>query len=293
MPRITNHLLALATLSISAAVLCAQVPAPAAPDTQTQPAPIERVTPPSPNGYHHQYPRHPRQLNTMATLAAGQAFSTTNNTATARPTPGVLLRVGQHSTITPISVDPHHTELRLDHGLLNLNVHYASDDELILVDLPGGQTHPLKNGLYTFNAQTNTVRVLKGEAEAFPASAPNAKPLKVKEDHAVTFTGNKIRSTEFEPFQARADLIPYPVEPGEMRGDGGGNYPQGYAGFAPYGDGFYGGYDYPYYGYGYGYPYGFGGYPFGFGLGFGYYGGFGGFRGGYGGFHGGGFHGHR
>ena len=47
------------------------------------------------------------------------------------------------------------------------------------------QTALLKDGLYTFNASTNTVRVLKGEARVFPGTT-NAE-VKVKEDHQFTF----------------------------------------------------------------------------------------------------------
>jgi hypothetical protein len=160
-------------------------------------------------------------------------------------------------------------ELRVERGLVNVNVHHPANNSQILVDLPGGQTSLIKDGLYTFNASTNTVRVLKGEAVTFP---PNQKQVKVKEDHSVTLAGPTVKSVEFDPYQARADLIPY-------AGNG------GYGGYGGYGEGFYG--DSPYYAYGYPYDWGYYGYPYPFGLGFGYYGGWGGgFRGGYGVFHG-------
>ncbi len=41
----------------------------------------------------------------------------------------------------------------------------------LLVDLPGGQVSLLKDGFYTFNADTQTVRVLKGEADAYPGAS--------------------------------------------------------------------------------------------------------------------------
>ncbi len=242
-------------------------------------APIERAYP-NQNNY-------PNGRN-----AAPEASTTTV------PTEGVMLRVAPGSSVQQVDnpsaegSDAEKLELRVERGVANINVHDPEKDKLILVDLPGGQTQLLKNGLYTFNAETNTVRVLKGEALAFPeGAATNAKPLKVKEYNKVVFSGTDVRPHEFTPYEASVDLLPGPQGP---RGDGGG---AGYA-YGPYGNGFYGYPYYPYYAYGYpgwGYPYGYGFYPFGVGIGFGYYGGYyggfhGGYRGGYG-YHGGDFHG--
>ena len=135
-----------------------------------------------------------------------------------------------------------------------------------------------KDGLYTFNADTNTVRVLRGEADAYVGAADaNAKPVKVKEDHQFSLVAGT-KPVEVDPRQMTADLLP-----GGAAGRGFGEARA--VGYGPYGDGFYEGYPYPaypYMAYGWGYPWGFG-YPYGFGVGFGYYGGFrGGFRGGFG-----------
>jgi hypothetical protein len=228
----------------------------------------------------------PPQISSV-TIAPGQEVSLTAGEEQATPIEGVVLRVGAQSTVQEVSSDAHKLELRVDHGLANVNVHKPAKDTLILVDLPGGQTQILKDGLYTFNAETNTARVLKGEALAFPAASPDTKPMKVKENNKIVYSGTRERPHEFVPYEASADILP---GRGYDRGEGGGAGP-GF-GYGPYGDGFYPyyaygypGWEYPYYPYGY-YPYGYGFYP-GIGIGFGY---FGGFHGGYG-FHGGGFHG--
>ena len=256
MPKQTVLLLALATLSATA-VMQAQSPDPAGPASaslsQSQPAPIE----------HGSYSASGYNTYTVA-FAAGQVIAPTRGTASAQPIPGVLVRVARNSSIRAVNVTGP-VELKVERGLVNVNVHHPANGAEILVDLPGGQTSLIKDGLYTFNASTNTVRVLKGEAVTFP---PNQKQVKVKEDHSATLAGPTVKSVEFDPYQARADLIPYASTPS-------------------YGEGFYG--DSPYYAYGYPYDWGYYGYgyPFAFGLGFGYYGGWGGgFRGGYGGFHG-------
>lgn len=261
MPKQTVLLLALATLSATA-VMQAQSPDPAGPASaslsQSQPAPIERGSY-SASGYN---------TYTVA-FAAGQVIAPTRGTASAQPIPGVLVRVARNSSVSAVNVTGP-VELKVERGLVNVNVHHPANNVQILVDLPGGQTSLIKDGLYTFNASTNTVRVLKGEAVTFP---PNQKQVKVKEDHSVTLAGPTVKSVEFDPYQARADLIPYAAN----------------ANYANYGDS-------PYYAYGYPYDegyYGYG-YPYAFGLGLGYYGGWGGgWRGGYGGGWRGGFHGRR
>lgn len=302
MPRHTALLtIALATLSATAITASAQSSYPAGPDNspstnmQANPAPIVRQgdqsnTPDAQNGpqndARHRFPR-----NEQLTITNGQSVQTRHQTASAQLAPGIWLRVGHDTALQAVTVGPENTELRVQHGLVNVTVHQPTKGAQILVDLPGGQTDILKDGLYTFNADTNTVRVLHGEALAYP---PNQKQIKVKEDHAVVLAGPNVRSFEFNPFQARFDLIPYAPRPdGEGYGNGGPGYPGPYYGYAPYGFAFDG---YPYYGYGYGWgdPYWDGFYGPYFGLGF-YGGGFygGGFRGGFGGggFHGGGGHG--
>ncbi len=283
MPRYTAFLFALATLSATAAVSLAQTASPAVPasstvnsqTTQSQPAPIVRT--PLTTASEETYTKP---------LTTGQVISPGNDTASAQASTGVFLRVGKNSTVNAISIAPENTELRVAHGVANISVHLPAAHSQILVDLPGGQTAIVKDGFYTFNAETNTVRVLKGEAFAYPGTSQ--KSIKLKEDHALVFGSPKPKPFEFDPFEARADLVPYALPPGGMASgsgyaDDGGGYGDavgggyaGYGGFGPY-------LGYPYgFGFGlgfdnfYGYPYGF--YPFGLG----FYGG---------GFYGGGFYG--
>jgi len=200
-----------------------------------------------------------------------------------QPIPGVWLRTDADATVQTVSAGANGTELRLDHGRANVQVSQPAANAEILIDLPGGQTALIKDGLYTFNAETNTVMVLRGEAEGYPGMKTDARPFKIKEDHALVFTANTAKPMEVDPRTLRVDLLPGSARGDSYaRGDAYGRSPYGYApGYGPYGDGYYPApYPYPYPYYAYGYPYGYGfGYPFGFGLGFGYYGGFrGGFR---------------
>jgi hypothetical protein len=248
--------------------------------TQSQPAPIERAAPQQP-AYGRNYVSGGR-MRRPAPPAVKESS----------PAPGIILHVSANGTVQTVSSTSDNVELRVEHGKANVTVHDVKQNTQILVDLPGGQVDLFKDGLYTFNADTNTVSVLVGEAKAYPASSTGAnkgeKGINLKEDHQLVFAGAKIHAVDVGPYQVRADLLP-----GSFRhGDGfRGGYPAYGDGFGdgPYGDGFaYGGYPYygwggPYDGFGWGYPFGIG---FGYGGGFGFGGGYGGFRGGYGGFRG-------
>ena len=268
-----NSLVLTLVLAASSTAALAQSPDPAA--TQSQPAPIVRSNPNSSG---------PDQYSGGST--SGYEAPTPGQVTNSQPIPGVLLRVPSGNSVQTISADAKGTELRIDHGVANISVRHPEHNVEILVDLPGGQTSLLKDGLYTFNA--DTVRVLKGEAAIYPGpanSTSGAKEIKLKEGHELNFTttANGLRSVEInDPRQLTADLLP--SSDGSPRGNG--SPARGY-GYGPYGDGYAYGYPYPYYPsypyrWGYGYPY----YGYGFGLGFGYYGGFRGYRGGFGGFRG-------
>jgi hypothetical protein len=294
-----GFMLALTAFATITTVSAAQSANPAPPDssvmstvpTQSQPAPIVRSQPTAPpdNATDQDQPAVTTYTHNtyIAKVKAGQVIAPKQGVASALPAPGVYLRVGEDSSVRAVTVTNQDIDLRVEHGIANVSVHNPVSHAQIIVDLPGGQADLLKDGFYTFNADTNTVRVLKGEALAYPGtSTTNEKPIKIKENHAVDFSGPNFRPFEFDPAEGSADLIPYTPRAG-------GNYDAEdgrYYGGAPYSG-------YPYYGYGspyyYGYPWAFD--PWGFNMGFwggwgwglGWGGGYGGWRGGYGGWRGG------
>jgi hypothetical protein len=272
---------ALAALSATAAI--AQGPDPNATDSnatymQSQPAPIER--PQQQPAYGQGY-RQPAPAMRRPSQPAVKESS---------PAPGIILRASAKGSVQTVSANNGDVELRVEHGKANVSVRNVKQNTQILIDLPGGQVDLFKDGLYTFNADTNTVSVLVGEAKAYPGVNSGGKGINVKENHQLVFAGANIHAVDVGPYQARIDLLPGAGNHGD--GFRGGYPTYGYGpgyGYGPYGDGFaYGGY--PYNGWGdpyfaYGYPYGFG-YPFGVGFGYGFYGGYGFRGGGFGGFHG-------
>ena len=228
-------------------------------------------------------------------LQGGDVLSTTTGTADIMLAPGTLLRLGNDTSVQLVATTGNRAEARIENGRANIAVNTVRPHDLLLVDLPNGQTQVLKRGLYTFDAPNETVRVYNGEADAFSGAdtQSNVKPVKVKEEHEVTFGDGRPHPTSFDRTEAEQDLLPWtgPQEAhadGEygLTSDGQGAVSANYvpAGFAsgPYGFD----YGYPFYAGGWGYPYGFYGYPFGFygypfGVGFGF-GGYRGFQGGYG-----------
>ena len=134
------------------------------------------------------------------------------------------------------------TELRVVQGRADVTIHHPGSHSEILIDLPGGQVSLLKDGLYTFNAGTKTVRVLHGEAEAYDGAKDASKGTKVKERQQLAFFANvKLKAVDAYPYELTTDLLPVG---GRARGDGMGN--------GQYGDGYYAGSSY--YAGGYGYP---------------------------------------
>jgi hypothetical protein len=180
------------------------------------------------------------------------------------PIAGINVRSGPGSIVRTITADENVTELRVERGRANIRVDHPQLNVQILIDLPGGQTAITKDGLYTFNADTNTVHVLRGEAEAFPGN--HDQSIKVREEQQLAFNASNPRAIDIDPSRANADLLPYTSS---ERSYNRAPYNDGYTYGEPYYAYPYGYYPYPYYGYGY---------PFGLSLGFGYYGGF---RGGY------------
>ena len=302
------YALALALAAIPAAVVSAQEPLVAGATTGSytqEPAPIERNANPP-------YGQQPDQQYGHRDMQGGpNRYAHRDRIHTAQPAHGVTVR--SEAALQTVASDAQHVEFKLDHGRANVMVHDPAQDQLVLVDLPGGQTQLLKNGFYTFNADTNTVRVFSGEADAFAGS--HDKPAKIKGDDQAVFGGGNVKVSYSDPYNSRMDVLPGPNSYAADRGEspqqygygapdnyGGGYYGGGYYGGDAFYDGGYGGgydppyggyyggfgygpydaFDYPYYGYGWGYPY----YGFGYGLGFGWGGGWG-YGGHYGGVYGG------
>jgi hypothetical protein len=260
----------------------------------------------------------------QAELAPGKYLATADGKVEMLLTPGIFLRLDKDSTVKMISPDLTHTEVALERGRAEIEADQLYPQNTILIDQNGGQTQILKNGLYEFNADKNTVRTFDGKAAVYVGNdlKSNVKPVDVKGGKQLTLVGERLKTVSFDKDrsedelyrwsslrsqylgQANVDLAAQYAGYGPAYGYGG--FAPGWAWdanlyaydwlpgggpfFSPFGFGFYS----PYYLYGGGFVYGRGFYGRGgfYGGGYGYRGGGYGYRGAAvagGGFHGGGF----
>ena len=254
-----------------------------------------------------------------AELEPGQYLATADGKAEILLTPGIFLRLDNNSMVKMVSPNLTHTEVQLERGRASVEADQLYPQNTILIDQRGGQTQLLKNGLYEFNANNNTMRTFDGKAAVFPGNdlQSDVKPIDVKGGRQLALTGEAVKPQGFDKDHAQDDLYRWSSLRSQYLGDANVDLAAQYAGYNGFNPGWYwdaglygydwlpGGYDpffspfgfgfySPYYLYGGGFVYGRGFY----GRGYGYRGGYGfsGVRGGYagrsvasnGGFHGGG-----
>ena len=192
MPRLKAILLSLATLSATALGQTANQARPGTLNYVEGQASIEG-RPVTPNSVGN------------AVLEGGQYLSTANGKAEVLLTPGVFLRLGNDSTVQMVSPDLTQTEVKLERGHANVEVDQLYKQNVILIDLEKGQTQLLQNGLYTFDADSSTVRVFDGKANVFPGSNLQAdvKPIDVKGGRELMLTGEPAKPQHFDKDESR------------------------------------------------------------------------------------------
>ena len=138
------------------------------------------------------------------TMDPGQVLTTRTGKAEILLTPGVFLRVGDHSAVQMISPDIAHTQVELLHGEAGVEVdEIHSQNDLEIID--GGVTTQLvKNGYYEFEAGKPTVLVFSGKAAV---EWRDHKYRVVKAHHEMALVpGMKEKSVNFNPKDARDQL---------------------------------------------------------------------------------------
>jgi hypothetical protein len=176
-----------------------------------------------------------------ADLNAGQVLATANGKAEVLLTPGIFLRIGDDATLRMISPDLTHTEVRLEQGHADVEVDQIYPQNRILVDLPNGQTQLLKDGLYSFDAGTSTVRVFDGKAAAYPGKdlGSAVKPIEVKGEHMLALNGERAKPQKFNKDQAEDDLYRWSSLRSDYLGEANLNLAQQYEGASGFNPGWY------------------------------------------------------
>jgi hypothetical protein len=100
-------------------------------------------------------------------LEPNQVLDTRNGNAEMLLTPGVYLRLGHNSEVKMISPGLADTEVRLTKGSAMMEVDELFKENNVSVAVEGATTRIEKQGLYDFNADRPSVKVLDGKAVTF------------------------------------------------------------------------------------------------------------------------------
>lgn len=227
MPRLKAFLLSLATLC--APVALAQSANPAVPGTI--------------NYVEGSAAIDGRALNQQsvgsAQLAPGQLLQTANGRVELLLTPGVFLRVGENSAVKLISPSLLSTQVELDRGHADIEVDEIHPKNNLQVMVAGANTRLLKNGLYAFDAEKNSLRVFKGEAE-LQQRGDGLNLIKVKGTREVQLASNEtLKSASFDRKQAEDSLYQWSSLRSQYLTEANINLASAYAGYGGIGPGWY------------------------------------------------------
>jgi len=112
-------------------------------------------------------------------LESNQVLDTQDGNAEMLLTPGVFLRVGHDSAVRMISPRLAHTQVQLTKGSAMLEVDELFKENNVSVVVDGATTRIEKQGLYDFNANQPSVKVLDGKAVTFEGD----REVKLKKGH--------------------------------------------------------------------------------------------------------------
>src|SRR3984885_726933 len=170
-----------------------------------------------------------------AELEPGQYLATANGKVEILLTPGVFLRLDNNSTVKMISPNLTHTEVLLDRGRATVEADQIYPQNTILIDQKGGQTQLLKNGLYEFNADNNTVRTFDGKAAVYPGNnlQSNVKPVDLKGGRQLALNGEPAKPHGFDKNGSEDDLYRWSSLRSEYLGEANIDLAAQYAGYGP------------------------------------------------------------
>ncbi len=120
-----------------------------------------------------------------SSVGENQVLTTAQGKAEMLLTPGVILRLGENSSVRMLSTNLTDTRVALLRGEATVEVTELFKENHIQVAVDGFNTTLLKRGLYEFNADHPQVAVYDGQV----AVAGNDKQVNVKQGHEAQLTG--------------------------------------------------------------------------------------------------------
>src|SRR5579883_2249553 len=139
------------------------------------------------------------------TLAAGETLTTQNGRAEILLTPGIFLRVDQHSSVQMVSPGLADTVVALNSGRAMVEVAEIRKENNVRINVDNASTQLLKPGLYDFDANPGSVRVFDGKALV----QENDREVTVKGGHEVSLDvpGNqKVKAVKFDKDKSEDDF---------------------------------------------------------------------------------------
>jgi hypothetical protein len=136
-------------------------------------------------------------------LQPGQAVTTGAGKVEVLLTPGVFVRLSDHSRLQMVAAGLTDTEVELQLGRAMIEVAQIRKENNLTVLEKGSTVHLLKTGLYGFDANRNSVQVFDGKAEL----RSDDGTVDVKGGHEVILGGStKLKSESFDKKAAQDDL---------------------------------------------------------------------------------------
>jgi len=128
-------------------------------------------------------------------LAAGQSLSTENGRAEILLTPGVFLRLGDHSSVQMISPGLADTIMTLSRGRAIVEVTFIRPQNNIRIGENNSSAQLLKPGLYDFDSSRGLIRVFDGEAMVQSAG----RQIELKSEHVLALNAaGKLKAQRFD-----------------------------------------------------------------------------------------------
>jgi hypothetical protein len=130
-----------------------------------------------------------------AEVGPGQTLETAEGRAEMLLTPGIFVRLDDHSALQMVSSSLVNTQVQLQRGRAMVEVDQISPENLVTVVDNGFNTQLEKKGIYQFNAQTPLVQVYDGKAIV----RVDDKTIDVDRGHELTLMANgKLKPQKFD-----------------------------------------------------------------------------------------------
>jgi len=137
-------------------------------------------------------------------LDPNQVLDTANGNAEMLLTPGAYLRIGHNSEVKMISPGLADTQVQLTKGSAMLEVDELFKENNMSVVVGGATTRVEKRGLYDFNADQPSVKVLDGDAVTYEGD----QRVNLKKGHEVLLAeGQPLKAQKFDKTEVESDPL--------------------------------------------------------------------------------------